>query len=126
MKTSELTGAALNWAVAKCESIEVSGNKRGLIFNALLTLGHISRGQSSHQAYSPSSNWAQGGPIIEREAIQITPDEYASTWAAYMTNEGEPYEGTGPTPLIAAMRCYVASKMGDEIELPTELTGVNK
>ena len=28
----------------------------------------------------------------------------------------------GPTPLIAAMRCYVASKLGDEIEIPTELT----
>jgi hypothetical protein len=39
-----------------------------------------------------------------------------------MTNGGEPYEGTGSTPLIAAMRCYVASKLGDEVEIPKELT----
>ena len=69
-----------------------------------------------------STNWAQGGPIIEREAIQLTPDEYTGTWSAYMTNEGEPYEGTGQTPLIAAMRCYVASKLGDDIEIPKEVT----
>jgi hypothetical protein len=100
MKTSELTGAALDWAVAKCE---------GLRFEEWETWGNY------------STDWAQGGPIIEREAIQITPDEYKGTWTAYMTNGGEPYEGTGPTPLIAAMRCYVASKLGDEVEIPEEL-----
>jgi len=31
-------------------------------------------------------------------------------------------ELTGPTPLIAATRCYVASKLGDDIEIPEELT----
>jgi hypothetical protein len=30
-------------------------------------------------------------------------------------------ESEGPTPLIAAMRCYVASKLGDEVEIPSEL-----
>jgi hypothetical protein len=98
MKTNELTGAALDWAVAKCK-------------------GEL--------AYWPeieySTDWAQGGPIIEREAIQLMPDEYMGTWSAYMTNEGEPYSGTGPTPLIAAMRCYVASKLGDDIDVPEEL-----
>ncbi len=29
--------------------------------------------------------------------------------------------GMGPTPLIAAMRCYVASKLGDEVDIPEEL-----
>jgi hypothetical protein len=96
MKTSELTGAALNWAVAAIEA-----NAWGY--------------------FSPSANWTHGGPIIEREAIQLTPDEYTGTWSAYMTNEGEPYEGTGPTPLIASMRCYVAAKMGDEVEIPEGL-----
>jgi hypothetical protein len=137
MKTSELTGAALDWAVAKCESIEVSGNKRGLIFNALLTLGHISRGQSSHQAYSPSSNWAQGGPIIEREGIDL--QCHLGYWASSLwpnkpttvtpVNAAKYRIGriklsiraNGPTPLIAAMRCYVASKLGDEIDIPEEL-----
>ena len=101
MKTDELTGAALDWAVAKCEGVEI-----------------IVR-QENWDWYS--TDWAQGGPIIEREAIQITPDEYKGAWFAYTTNEGEAYEGTGPTPLIAALRCYVASKLGDDIDVPEEL-----
>ena len=103
MKTAELTGAALDWAVAKCEGFPV-------------------RDGFDDNCPEYSTNWAQGGPIIEREAIQITPDEYTGTWSAYMTNEGEPYEGTGTTPLIASMRCYVAAKLGDDIEIPKEVT----
>ena len=101
MKTNELTGLALDWAVATA-----NGDK--------FTLAH-----EDWDWYS--SSWEYGGPIIEREAIQLTPDEHTGTWSAYMTNEGEPYDYTGPTPLIAAMRCFVASKMGDEIDLPKEL-----
>ena len=104
MKTNELTGVALDWAVAKCENIDLIPHRGGWIYAAY------------------SSNWAQGGPIIEREVIQLTPDEYTGTWSAYMTNEGESYDYTGPTPLIAAMRCYVASKMGDNVDIPKELT----
>ena len=29
---------------------------------------------------------------------------------------------SGPTPLIAAMRCYVVSKLGDEVEVPDSLS----
>jgi len=37
-------------------------------------------------------------------------------------DENDPIiHGKGPTPLIAAMRCYVASKLGDEVEIPQEL-----
>lgn len=99
MKAAELTGRALDWAVCVAE-YGYGADYKTLIF---------------------STNWAICGPIIEREAIQLTPDEYTGTWAAYMTNGGEPYEGTGPTPLIAAMRCYVASKLGNIVEIPEEL-----
>ena len=104
MKTSELTGAALDWAVQQCE-----GTRKDIDF-AWWT-----------EDYTPSTDWGQGGPIIEREGIQLTPDEYMGTWTAYTTMEGEPYEYTGPTPLIAAMRCYAASKLGDNIDIPAEL-----
>jgi len=94
MKTINLTDAALDWAVG-------STGEYGCGFF--------------------STDWSQGGPIIEREAIQLTPDEYTGTWSAYMTNEGEPYVGTGQTPLIAAMRCYVASQLGDQVDVPEAL-----
>jgi hypothetical protein len=67
-----------------------------------------------------STNWAQGGPIIERERISVW--ARGNEWAAesFIPN-AQGHEQTGPTPLIAAMRCYVASKLGDEIEIPEEL-----
>jgi len=96
MKTSERTGFALDWAVAKCE------------------------GGTWCSAYTPSTNWAQGGPIIEREKISVW--ARSTDFAAESFNEGqEGFVKEGPTPLIAAMRCYVASKLSDEVEIPQEL-----
>jgi len=110
MKTSELTGAALDWAVAKCEdgvNIDASG---------LPWLPDESPNEQGDAVwFHPSTVWAQGGPIIEREIVNLTDD--GEKWLA----EGHDVICTGPTPLIAAMRCYVASKLGDEVERPEEL-----
>jgi hypothetical protein len=65
-----------------------------------------------------STHWAQGGLIIEREKIGVW--LYGvNTWKS--TVNKFKYEAVGHTPLIAAMRCYVTSKLGYEIELPEEL-----
>jgi hypothetical protein len=111
MKTSELTGAALDWAVAKCEDEEVS-----------LVKGQLET-RWTDNGWKPSSDWAQGGPIIEREVISLIHPKY-DCWTAHCydkTLDDESYTLDGPTPLIAAMRCYVASKLGDEIDVPGEL-----
>lgn len=115
MKTSELQGAALDWAVAKCEGkgIEFDDPK-----DPWLTLDGIAY-QPLH-SYTPSKDWAQGGPIIEREYI-LGPWLEGRWKAGAMSNDGTEYICEGPTPLIAAMRCYVASQLGDEIEIPEEL-----
>ena len=114
IKTNELTGAALDWAVAKCEGIELTNG----CYNRLLVDGRMSRGQEMLAPYNPSTDWAQGGPIIEREEL--------SSLKCYNHNEWGCLNGEvfceGPTPLIAAMRCYVASKLGDYIDIPEELT----
>jgi len=104
MKTSELTDAALDWSVTKCQFI--AGTANSLI---------------SSEVKPYSTNWAQGGLIIEREGIQIK--KHASNWIALPADaefSEEAYQ-EGDTPLIAAMRCYVASKLGDEVELPEEV-----
>ena len=104
MKTSELTGAALDWAVAKCEGI-TEGKDKAWYYDR-------------RDTYNYSTNWAQGGPIIEREMIELVPQS-ASLWDAMYRGQHIPNDG--PTPLIAAMRCYVASKLGDDVEIPEEL-----
>jgi len=117
MKTNELTGAALDWAVAQCEGLTCFGHQ--LTENKLTIV--LSNG--SYENFEPSCNWAQGGAIIEREMITVECFYEESTWHAWTPAPEQPRDahGYGETPLVAAMRCYVASKLGDEIEVPDEL-----
>lgn len=115
IKTEELTGNALDWAVAKCE--EPSGRDNAEQFLRDHRIGFTTR---------YSANWSQGGPIIEREKIRLVFRDLgeASYWCAeaHEAYQGDQYiDGKGPTPLIAAMRCYVASRLGEEVEVPEEL-----
>ena len=122
MKTIELTGAALDWAVVKCEGyFEIDMAE---IRNGVLRVHYFDK-------CSPTTDWALGGPIIEREGIDIRRrnDQWVAEW--WPDNSGmakKPSQRfthnrfmSGPTPLIAAMRCYVASKLGDEVQIPEEL-----
>ena len=124
IKTSELTREALNVAVAKCKGGEFHmrtyrGDSPGNPFPAI----QWDCDWQELSAYSPSTDWSQGGPIIERELIEVG-RQHGEWIACINAPENGDWESTGqygPTPLIAAMRCYVASKLGDEVELPEEL-----
>jgi len=110
---NELSGAALDWAVAKCEK------------NWVLELSSfIPNHDLGRMNYS--TDWSQGGPILEREHMHIdclrVADHYrSSVWEAWPYNGGTKLIQQGPTPLIAAMRCYIASKLGDSVDVPDEL-----
>jgi hypothetical protein len=116
IKTSELTGAALNWAVAKCEGVKY----RHMV-------DHIGAGVNGSWwvRKSYSTDWSQGGPIIERIKGFLFKHWLESNREGQCQAEIHNYDGDwiafGPTPLIAAMRCYVASKFGDSIEIPDQL-----
>lgn len=115
IKTSELTGAALDWAVAMCEGrtdVRVDPDDGELV------------GQSE---FDYSTDWAQAGPIIEREKIDLFTEKqtYPESWCASVARHqngrrlvGWRLHEYGETALIAAMRCYVTSKLGTEIEIP--------
>lgn len=108
VKTSDLIGPALDWAVAKCENVECDHREKPIWFDR--------DGLNAERVeYSPSTDWSQGGPIIEQEDIDLVKMGIRQ-WRA----DCGPAK-TGPTPLIAAMRCYVASKLGDEVKVPEEL-----
>lgn len=126
IKTSELTGAALDWKVW-----ELAGGPAAYPKMVGAAFLRAWRGNSVKYLH-PSTDWAQGGPIIEREHIGF--EWMVSEWMAGQNYGGHPYKdrpdlrpiGTrfmsyGPTPLIAAMRCFVASKLGDEVDVPEEL-----
>ena len=115
IKTAELTGAALDWAVAKCAGLKT------YIDDGVVCLKGQPFDDNAHY-WLPTQNWPQGGPIIEREKIGVVPSaEDASVWVGSVYEPEWKFNRTGPTPLIAAMRCYVASKLGDSVDVPNEL-----
>lgn len=110
IKVSNTTPNQINWLVAKC---------LGFNAEALVQLAKKAPGKDYGCFLTKySTNWSFGGPIIERECIELhtysANDDGVVTWRAndYMD---------GHTPLIAAMRCFVVSKLGDEVEVPEEL-----
>ena len=124
IKTQELTRAALDWAVARAEEGE-----------DLNPFWHPHKDDDG--GFRPSTNWAHGGLIIEREKIGVRPPTErvlpngqvlgakADGWFATIYSNDEfglpSVSRFGPTPLIAAMRCFCAAKFGDEVDIPEEL-----
>jgi hypothetical protein len=112
IKTSELTGAALDWAVCEATGMFKAYTQFRSGKNFLKVYG-VARNKHLH----PSTDWSQGGPIIERERIDITfmDGDEVDTWHVSGAH------GRDKLPLVSAMRCYVALKLGDEVEVPDEL-----
>ena len=128
IKTADLIGPALDWAVGVAASmpIHVSKQTKFPTFNKVLCrMGDDD--STDFRAYTPSSNWSQGGPIIEREMINVKSNlarmrehpEY--DWWADCPEKRICVSFNGPTPLVAAMRCYCCSKLGNEVDVPDEL-----
>lgn len=117
MKTSELTGKALDWAVTMCE--EPCGGYKPWV------QADLDKGITHGMNYS--TDWLWGGPIIERERINLWFQGNSMEWMADKPHFGKNHKAgrsyaNGTTPLETAMRCYVAMKLGDEITLPKELS----
>lgn len=116
INVSEATGPALNWLVAKASQP---------IYSDAALISAVHGGYDGigtyHEPFNPSTDWAQGGPIIERERISIRQWTNVPIVHAYMPHDDAPWASDGTSPLIAAMRCFVTSKLGDEVDVPEEL-----
>lgn len=143
MKTNvtKLEGLALDWIVGK---LEEERDRCLTVFRKEFAVPRVEREVEFDSApnfewWSPSRIWQQGGPIIEEAGILLRPirspgHSMDGLWLAMLdgTNTGSmvhwfcknfehPHSYlSGPTPLVAAMRCYVRSKLGHEVEIPEE------
>lgn len=118
IKTSELAGKALCYTICM---IEMPHLKWGETIGVHEHSDQIAVPELPEpDCYSPFMSWALGGPIIEREKISTypMPGGVGGKWRAEKYGR---HLQAGPAPLIAAMRCYVASKLGEEVEVPDEL-----
>lgn len=121
IKTSELSGVGLDWAVAQVVGVEVS-MRYGRELVMVHDRGGIKLIESIRSVYSPHTDWSQGGPLIEREQIDIEwdgVDGQAYWWKA--SHQDIVQFQIGHTPLIAACRAIVAAKLGDEVDVPEGL-----
>jgi len=118
-QTNTLIGLRLDYAVACCEFYRPGGGERDFLRAPYETMSlHSRNGKDCCElrdlAYS--TDWALAGPIIEHHIIGIVPNPLASDenlrWEATCRDRQVPITQTGPTPLVAAMRCYVASRYG--------------
>lgn len=117
-----LLGTALDWAVAHCQQLPIRRDPMGFLNDSpdCTQAGYWIWEDSPNGAmwligdsYSPSTNWQQGGAIIElnKISLHVSNSEDESQWCAQMYY--------GPTPLIAAMRAYVASTVrANRIDIP--------
>jgi hypothetical protein len=115
MKTSELTGAALDWAVGMALGHDMS---KAINLGAYLRIpAHT--GSAYTVTFCPSTDWTLGGSIIEQDKLGLM--HVISGGTSYWVSTGYLAEECGPTLLIAAMRCFVAGKLGDDVTVPDGL-----
>ena len=128
VKTAELIGPALDWAVAMAEGAKPERPQDGQVsFGGV----HMLCGVRKHRLrgeydYSPSTDWSQGGELIEKYAVKIEhfPSETIASKAnarIAMRSSGYLQAQSGPTPLVALCRAIVAAKLGDAVSVPEEL-----
>ena len=117
IKTADLIGPTLDWAVAVVEGLTEE--------NAWTTI-EIFKAARAGGLYWYSTDWSQGGPLVEREKLELRCND--DGWQAFCfgfpvakAHSGRRVWASGPTPLIAAMRTLVAGKFGDEVDVPDEL-----
>ena len=123
VQVKDAEGSVLDWMVAKCKgtpAVRMFENSKGfrVYENESMKMQGIN--------FAPSTNWSQGGPIIEKLRGE-------SNYSFLIENDGDEiyvlawptahvmFKGRGETLLVAAMRCYVSSVLGEEVEVPDEL-----
>lgn len=128
VKTSELVGAPLHWAVAKSQD-RLWYNTDGEFGAATGWLCNVAENSPALwvrlRDFLPSTDWAQGGPLVEKHLIKLTPllKNFGDlvTWEAVIATAEAVVMSRGQTPLIAAMRAIVAAELGATVDVPDEI-----
>lgn len=123
VKTSELVGPALDWAVAKAEGhkVDIADPEYGNGHRPFIIQGLM------HIRFRPSTDWSQGGPLIQKYQMDFC-CEHPETIGSALCDENGMYIDDrmtfGKTHLIAACRALAWHKLGDTVQVPAELLEV--
>ena len=121
IQVSEATNLQLDWLVATCLKLNVYipafADKPWLQITDLF--GKVM------PCPKWSTDWAVGGPLIPsliQAGYTISSTDFDSGFKVFKVDLNDVYYSRGPTLLIAAMRCYVAKELGQEVDIPPDLT----
>ena len=129
VQVSELSGAALDWAVAK--AIGAYRGKYEMVkgsapWDSWIFPDGFPRKATSGK-FAPSTDWSQGGPLIQKHGCDLNCIAASNCWEANCWDDQMPtpslHLAEAETPLIAACRAIVSAKLGDTVSVPAELAG---
>jgi len=130
MKTADLIGPALDWAVAQVEGVE-NGMIRPAIINEankptlLLNKAEWLTSGVSAKVWAPSTDWSQGGPLIHKYGCDLNCIASANCWESNCWDDDLPTPDLhlmeAETPLIAACRAIVRAKVGRTVQVPDDI-----
>lgn len=126
VKTAELSGPALDWAVAKTEGADpmlLPISRNG--YEVVVLKNALPSGEVAGKTCRYSTDWYQCGPLIEQNGVDLSAPPFENRslgWDARL-DDGESSWVRGETPLIAACRAIVAANLGDTVLVPAALTG---
>ena len=135
MKTSDLHTRALDWAVAEAKGITVFISKQGKLMGA--DYGDFNPRKGAPWWHPSGYDWAVAGRLIDDERMGVWycdavlagqrwvdangNVERDKCW--YAEDKNGDHVQTGDRAVIAILRCYVASKLGDDVDIPLTLLG---
>lgn len=110
---NQASGSILNYLVAKAEEL-----------NVIIECGSVQLIEKPDQSATVSyDDWAQAGPIIGQNDIELTKIDKIK-WHAKMERIRGITQATAEFQLLAAMRCYVKGFLGDEVDIPDDLISI--
>lgn len=134
IKTSELIGPALDWVVASALGYTrstIQGISWGRRWKKPAPVGFWDEVDSPDGIFRPSTDPSQGGPILTSQGITTRYDQRRKVgWEAFIwepsqhdltEQSSQKFWMFDKEQLVAGLRCYVASEMGDEVDIPEEL-----
>lgn len=124
-----LSGAALDWAVAKAEGLEPAltppnyGDRESLVYIV-----------GTDPLYRPSTDWSQGGPLRDKYRVAVYEVDQGNVAATlrgenptfWIDEGGSDADAVGPTALIAICRAIVESELGSTVTVPACLVCLSR
>lgn len=120
VEVSDLKGPALDWAVgvATDQKVTIAGFGAGKDHNFQVCI--------LSEAFAPSTDWSQGGPLISEHKVYLSPCLSGKWKADAMAVFTVLPDVSGLTPLIAACRAIVAANIGQVVKVPAVLVEASR